>query len=1075
MRALVKLITHAKEIDENSVVEYKVEPHSMDYECEFYKDILALLNSYDRPAEDRWLVYGVDNKTRTPIGFDINHGGLLDDSSYQQKFHRISPRPVIELITVDGEIILGEGGIGKQFAAFYIPCENAGSVYELSVKIKDKEPKPRKTSHVIYYEGMAFVRCGSSTKPLREEDRIRIREIAERETSFPPSSFVSVGDGLASRKIETSIATLTDPVDNLRLLGSWDERNECDKQSIADLCGVPYEHAIRMLKDDLDSGLFTVNKSTWIVRDRLSMVESVGPHLTGASLDAIASRFARIIASVDEKYALPDDQRIMVDIMGVSRGCSQSAREGAASLCAILANNHAFVPNCTKRSIETFVSKVMMSVLSTDDWRVLASADTSLPLLAQASPSTYLSLIEQCLQGHTAIADFLDQETGRFASIKLGWGLLRGIRIAAMKEECLSQAISLLVRLLPSTDMAKEAIVSTLLPWLPQTEAPVASRKGMGRFLAKQHNPKAWQALLELLPNRTTSAMSASEPEYLETPDFSAGVSVSEFWEVSHEYCRDVLEGARGYIDRTIDIVSCIDSFKTAGMLDDLAAFLHDGCSSFAEMEKYKIWSSLLSYVERCERFADADWAPSADDLRVIKAVADDMAPTGVYFQALRACSLDDFELAYADNVQAQLEAALAERQNVLKPLYEEEGLTIVDRITNDGAKGRYIGAALAGIVLSSNDEQLLLSFLDAGYSEGNQQVDVARSYIWEKFKLSGWDWADSVSIREWPLRRIALYYAALPFSKKCWSDAERVLGNHASMYWAETPYAWVIDDADDVNHCVDQLLKVNRAAFALEVMHFSISEGVAVNSDMVLKAISQIRGNEVDTMGAYHIKELFKYVEKAAPNDSLCVQELRFAELLSDKPDAYLFTRMSQDYKLFAQVVALAYAGSKTNEVPDGSSALNRWAIRYRVLKNWVIVPGFENDGMFSESLFETWLAGAKVEAEALGVLEGAEHEIGRNLFHTPQMENGLFMPDAMASFIEESDAALEGFAIEAFNSRGAHFVDRTGKQEDEIADSYEKKAVSAEGNGYARFAACLRGIAKSYRQEAEDNRNGE
>jgi len=260
---------------------------------------------------------------------------------------------------------------------------------------------------------------------------------------------------------------------------------------------------------------------------------------------------------------------------------------------------------------------------------------------------------------------------------------------------------------------------------------------------------------------------------------------MSEFWEVSHEYCRDVLEGARGYIERTIDIVSCIDSFKTAGMLDDLAAFLHDGCSSFAEMERYKIWGSLLSYVERCERFADADWAPSADDLRVIKAVADDVAPTGVYFQALRSCSLDDFELAYADNVQAQLETVLAERQNVLKPLYEEEGLTIVVCLISDGAKGRYIGAALAGIVLSGNDEQQLLSFLDAGYSEGNQQVDVARSYIWEEFKLSGWDWADSVSIREWPLRRIALYYAALPFSKKCWSDAERVLGNHASMYWA--------------------------------------------------------------------------------------------------------------------------------------------------------------------------------------------------------------------------------------------------------------------------------------------------
>lgn len=83
--------------------------------------------------------------------------------------------------------------------------------------------------------------------------------------------------------------------------------------------------------------------------------------------------------------------------------------------------------------------------------------------------------------------------------------------------------------------------------------------------------------------------------------------------------------------------------------------------------------------------------------------------------------------------------------------------------------------------------------------------------------------------------------------------------------------------------------------------------------------------------------------------------------------------------------------------------------------------------------------------------------------------------MPEAMASFVEGSEAALDGFAMEAFNSRGVHFVDPTGKQEDEIADSYERKAASAEERGYARLAARLRCIAESYRQEAEEYRNNE
>ena len=1072
-RELIELITHAKETDENSVIEYKVKPHSMRFECEFYKDVLALLNSYDRPVEDRWLIYGVDDKTRTPIGFDAMNGDLLDDASYQQKFMKINPHPNIELVKVEGERILGEEGVGKQFAAFYIPNENVGMVYEMAAKITDKEPKPRKTNRVIYDAGMAFVRCGSSTRPLLEDDRTRIRRIGEHKTSISLETLTMTGSGSTIGRVKANAATLTDPVDNLRLLGSWDERNECDKQAIAALCGLPYEQVIRMLKGDLDSSLFAVNKSIWIVQNRISVIESIGAHLTDMALDALASGFGEIIASVDGMYAIPKDQRIAADVIGVCRGCSHAVRKGAASLCAILANNPGLTPNCTKRGVEAFVSKVMDSILSTDNWHVLASSDIALPLLAQASPSTYLSYIKQNLRIQTSIPCFLKQEAAGIVSVKLGWGLVHGIKIAAMKEDCLSQAISTLVQLLPYTDMAKEAIVSILLPWFPQTEASAASRKGMGRFLARQSDAKSWLALLELLPNKTTTTVDVTEPEYLETRGPSKGVSMSEFWEVSREYCRHALEGARGCFDRIINLIGCIDSFKAAGMLADFAAFLRDERPSLKETESYEIWSSLLSYAERCERFADADWASSSDDIQVLRKTIDEMAPTDEYYQALRACSLDDFELAYADNYHIQCETALAQRQSTVEPLYKKDGLEIIDRLISDGAKGRLVGGTLANVPLLGDDEQQLLSFLDSDATNGEQRIDVARSYIWGKFRLSGWAWVDTVPFSEWPSHRIAMFYAALPFSRRCWSDAERLLGDQSFQYWAETPYAWVIDGIDDVSHCVKQLLNVDRAAFALKMMHFSISEENAIDPDVALEAISHVQDGEVDTMTVYHIKKLFSYIEGVAPSNNLCVQELRFAALLGDRPDAFLFTKMSQDYELFAQVIALAYAKRDPNEEPGSSADLNKWAIQYRVLRNWVVVPGYEENGVFNGSLFESWLAGAKAEAAVRGILKDAEYEIGRNLFHAPQTGKGLFIPEVIASFLEASDAALNGFSIEAFNSRGAHFVDKTGNQEDEIADSYERKAVSAEEHGYINLAACLRRIVELYRQEAEENRN--
>ena len=60
-------------------------------------------------------------------------------------------------------------------------------------------------------------------------------------------------------------------------------------------------------------------------------------------------------------------------------------------------------------------------------------------------------------------------------------------------------------------------------------------------------------------------------------------------------------------------------------------------------------------------------------------------------------------------------------------------------------------------------------------------------------------------------------------------------------------------------------------------------------------------------------------------------------------------------------------------------------------------------------------------------------------------------------------------GFRMEAFNSRGVHTVDPTGKPERELAEKYRQKAEDVENAGYQRLAATLRSLAKSYDRDAE------
>ena len=55
--------------------------------------------------------------------------------------------------------------------------------------------------------------------------------------------------------------------------------------------------------------------------------------------------------------------------------------------------------------------------------------------------------------------------------------------------------------------------------------------------------------------------------------------------------------------------------------------------------------------------------------------------------------------------------------------------------------------------------------------------------------------------------------------------------------------------------------------------------------------------------------------------------------------------------------------------------------------------------------------------------------------------------------------------------NSRGAHFIDPTGKPEFELEKTYNQRAEEIDELGYFRFAKTLRDIAKDFHYEAINN----
>lgn len=144
-----------------------------------------------------------------------------------------------------------------------------------------------------------------------------------------------------------------------------------------------------------------------------------------------------------------------------------------------------------------------------------------------------------------------------------------------------------------------------------------------------------------------------------------------------------------------------------------------------------------------------------------------------------------------------------------------------------------------------------------------------------------------------------------------------------------------------------------------------------------------------------------------------------------------------------------------------------------WRLLHEWRTPPGSQTDGSFKETQFSSWMQHVKMSCTESGHWEAAQTNIGAVLIYCPKDQNGLWINKIVANALNFDDAKdmRDGFKTAFFNSRGAHWVDPTGKQEKELADNYRQKANDIEKVGCYRLAVTLRELAEDYDREADQN----
>lgn len=163
----------------------------------------------------------------------------------------------------------------------------------------------------------------------------------------------------------------------------------------------------------------------------------------------------------------------------------------------------------------------------------------------------------------------------------------------------------------------------------------------------------------------------------------------------------------------------------------------------------------------------------------------------------------------------------------------------------------------------------------------------------------------------------------------------------------------------------------------------------------------------------------------------------------------------------------------SSRSEIPTK----NREAVAsnaFRLLQNWSTPPGSKEDGTFDGEALNAWFEEVKAKCAESGHLDVAKEYIGKVLFNAPSDPSGLWLHKASTEIlnVKDADDVRRGYAMAIFNARGVYFPDAEGRAEREFAAHYRKQAEDVELAGYHRLADTLRGVARSYDEQAEQSR---
>lgn len=871
------------------------------------------------------------------------------------------------------------------------------------------------------------------------------------------------------------------------LIGRWNANVEADIEAVEDALGKQYGEWIGVLRPMTlrpDPPLIQRDEQ-WTFVSRFEGWQTLGPFIFDADLERFQRVALRVLEERDPKLELPADERWRFTPDAERRRYSDMLREGLAETLALLGSFPKSLASCTTGRPRTTARLTVRRLLEDADWKLWASLNDVMPLLAEAAPGEVLSAVENSLNtgADNPFVTVFAQERSGMSGRNYMTGLLWALETLAWDPEYVTRVVMLLGELAaidPGGNWSNRPLNSIrdiLLPWHPQTVADIPRRTAAVTALLSEQPAIGWKLLLELLPGAQGVTSGTRKPVWWEVipQSWKESVTTREYREQVAAYADIVVDAAMSETARLIELLEHIPSLPLPARERLLAHLNSEQVAQLPEGERRPVWDGLMRLASVHRQHADAEWAMAAEVVNQIEQTADLLAPVSPSARYHRLFSGVDFELfEETSDYEAEQQKLELKRQQAVTEIVAAAGVEGLAAFAQSVDAPSKVGSSFGIIPDASADTAVLPSLLREEALD-----DFTSGFIWGRVGSLGWQWVEGLSISSWDDDAQLSFLLKLPFRKETWECAERILGQKVPDYWQRVqinPYH-VADD--DLISAAELLLANGRPRAALKCLQRMIYAKRTLPPGLAVRVLdaSVSSPESPHSLDQHAARAVIKWLQEnpATDDGELFRIEWRYLALLDRTlglvTPKTLERRLAVDAAFFCEVIRRTFKSDK-EEVHRNPSDEERLIAQnaFRLFHEWRIPPGTTVEGCWSDSAFTTWLAAVKASTRESGHYAVAMSQVGQVLPHVPEDPSGLWIHKVVASALNAKDAdqLRSGFTIRLFNRRGTFGFTR-GAEERKIAAGFRAQADDVENAGYPRFAAALRSLAESYEQDAE------